>query len=460
MTFHSRYVDPGTLQVHSQLVQLIEIDASDCSAKKIFNAFYLVMQRLQIPFQNIVAMSCDNASVMTGKHESFKKKLENMNKNVLILTCPCHSAALVALAACKKIPDICEEFIRKIAFYINSSPKRTAIFREFCESFQESNHKILKLSQTSWLCRHACVQRILEYWDTIEKFLTEIVMSEKTPSGQDLLCLMKNVNVKAYLLFLKYILEFFNSFNKFFQKGEETRIQFLYSQSIIFLTKICDNFLKSEVLKHLPNVTFSQHDNQKCLKEIFLGLECEEYLNQLMVTEDINVVTNIREHCLEFYVTAAEEICKKLPVNDKFLSALKVFLPQIALNDTDRNASFSYISFVSRTMGGFDEISLKNEWFSLHLDFTETEKQNLSELNFDNMWIKILQSKNNIGEIKYPNLTALVNTVRSLPNSNADSERIFSCLTDVKTKKRNNLSSASVNVICVIKSAKNKRRKL
>jgi hypothetical protein len=97
--------------------------------------------------------------------------------------------------------------------------------------------------------------------------------------------------------------------------------------------------------------------------------------------------------------------------------------------------------------------SLKNEWFSLHLEFTETEKQNLSELDFDNMWIKILQSKNNMGEIKYPNLTALVNTVRSLPNSNADSERIFSFLTDIKTKKRNNLPSASVNAICVIKSA-------
>jgi hypothetical protein len=102
-------------------------------------------------------------------------------------------------------------------------------------------------------------------------------------------------------------------------------------------------------------MSFSQHNNQKFLKEIFLGSECEEHLKQLMVTENINVVTNIREHCLEFYITAAEEICKKLPVNNKFLSALKVFLPQIALNDTDRNASFSYNSFISRTMGGFDE---------------------------------------------------------------------------------------------------------
>lgn len=162
MTFYARYVLRESLKVHSQLVKLIDIDATDCSAEKLFNAFKLEMWRLQIPFQNISALSCDNASVMVGKHESFKTKLQKMNKNVLILTCPCHSVALVAFAACHVIPDICEEFIRKIAFYINSSPKRTAIFREFCESFEEKNLKIRKLCQTRWLSRHACVERILE----------------------------------------------------------------------------------------------------------------------------------------------------------------------------------------------------------------------------------------------------------------------------------------------------------
>jgi len=74
MTFHVRYVNSDTLQVHSQLVKLIDIDAADCSADKLFNAFKHEMLKLEIPFQNIVAVSCDNASVMTGKHLSFKKK--------------------------------------------------------------------------------------------------------------------------------------------------------------------------------------------------------------------------------------------------------------------------------------------------------------------------------------------------------------------------------------------------
>ncbi|EFN74868.1 hypothetical protein EAG_04089, partial [Camponotus floridanus] len=70
----------------------------------------------------------------------------------------------------------------------------------------------------------------------------------------------------------------------------------------------------------------------------------------------------------------------------------------------------------------------------------------------DSMWKKILQNRHN-NLAKYPNLTNIISTIRSLPNSNADSERMFSLLNNLKTKKRNSFSSATVNAICVFKSA-------
>ncbi|KAL6265679.1 hypothetical protein P5V15_002478 [Pogonomyrmex californicus] len=69
------------------------------------------------------------------------------------------------------------------------------------------------------------------------------------------------------------------------------------------------------------------------------------------------------------------------------------------------------------------------------------------------MWKEILQRQYLNNEIKYPNLRAFLNSTRAFPNSNAAPERIFSLLTDVKTKKRNRLSSTIVNAICVLKSA-------
>lgn len=202
------------------------------------------MWKLQIPFFNIVALSCDNASVMTGKHSSFKTKLEEICRHLLTFPCPCHSAALAAHAACTKIPSFCDDFLKKISYYINSSPKHSAIFHEFCDCFQEKYLKILKLSDTRWLSHYTCVERILISWDTIYNFLNEMVVSDKTKSGKILLSMMDNVEIKAYFFFLKYILNFFNAFNAFFQSAE-TRIHLLQLKSANFLFQVCQNFVKN-----------------------------------------------------------------------------------------------------------------------------------------------------------------------------------------------------------------------
>ena len=75
-----------------------------------------------------------------------------------------------------------------------------------------------------------------------------------------------------------------------------------------------------------------------------------------------------------FYVTAADKIQKRLPVNNIFLSKLKVFQYFETLCDIDKEKSFNNVTFKVTTIGGFDEKTLKKEWTALPLDFTEEEK--------------------------------------------------------------------------------------
>ncbi|KAK0167754.1 hypothetical protein PV327_001618 [Microctonus hyperodae] len=117
--------------------------------------------------------------------------------------------------------------------------------------------------------------------------------------------------------------------------------------------------------------------------------DCEEYLNAIKNDVHESIVTDVRNKCLEFYITAAKEICTRLQIKDPFLN------------------------------------KLKNE-----------EKQILSKMNFDNMWEQICKHS-------YPNLRKLVSAVRSLPNSNADAEKVFVTIT--------------MNAICVVKSAMSMR---
>lgn len=74
---------------------------------------------------------------------------------------------------------------------------------------------------------------------------------------------------------------------------------------------------------------------------ITLGSESEKYLCKLMEEGHANVILTIRENCLPFYITAAEEIRKKLPVNNKFLHKLKIFQSNISLFYNNRETSFN-----------------------------------------------------------------------------------------------------------------------
>jgi len=76
--------------------------------------------------------------------------------------------------------------------------------------------------------------------ETIEYFLNEMVVSEKTKSGENILFLMNNIDIKAYFLFLRYVLYFFNAFNAISQV-RETRIHLLHSM-LIFLYKLLKTF--------------------------------------------------------------------------------------------------------------------------------------------------------------------------------------------------------------------------
>ena len=208
----------------------------------------------------------------------------------------------------------------------------------------------------------------------------------------------------------------------------------MQSRSLSFLYEICKHFLKDEHLKPFSIYEeFSCKETQRTLNEISLGVECEKYLNDLLMQGHKDEVTTVRKNCLSFYVTAAEEIRKRLPVDHIFLSKLNVFSPSMALFH-DREKSFKDVSFVAKIIDGFDKDALKNEWIALPLDFSTEKKKSLSQLSFDNMWKEILKCQYPNNMPKYPILKNVLNAVRSLPNSNADPERLFSLLNDLKTK--------------------------
>lgn len=160
-------------------------------------------------------MASDNASVMIGNRNSFVTRLRKEVPNLIVLKCICHSSALIASKACSKLP--CENLLHSVSSYISSSAKRSANLREFQEFFNIKTNKILKLSGTRWLALHNCVVRILDNWETLKHFFYLEVLETKGKSAENILNLLNNDEIKAYILFLKFSLKYFNDFNILFQ---------------------------------------------------------------------------------------------------------------------------------------------------------------------------------------------------------------------------------------------------
>jgi len=154
-----------------------------------------------------------------------------------------------ALAICAKILKFCEHFLLgKIVIILVLVLNVQLFLMSFANIFKIQNINFWNF--TRWLSCYLCIDKFLESWDTIKHFFNDIIVSERTKSGKHLLSVMENVDIKAYFLFLKYVLNFFNSFNAFLQ-AVKTRIHLLQPKFVNFLIEISKNFIKPELLKHL-----------------------------------------------------------------------------------------------------------------------------------------------------------------------------------------------------------------
>jgi len=194
--------------------------------------------------------------------------------------------------------------------------------------------------------------------------------------------------------------------------------------------------------------------NRRSPDQVTVGQTCQDFLDQLNQEGQGEIVKSVYANCLSFYDIAAKEIRQRLFVKEEFLSKLRIFEPKFVLQqrDEENESIIEDVLFIAKRFGGFDEEMLRKEWQFLNLDFALKQKAKIINLDFDDAWKTIMATKDTNGQFKYPTISKLVNAVRSFPNSNADAERVFSMLTDVKTKKRNKLNPNHVQALCVFKS--------
>ena len=92
-----------------------------------------------------------------------------------------------------------------------------------------------------------------------------------------------------------------------------------------------------------------------------------------------------------------------------------------------------------------------NEWALLQNYFDAKAKEKYKSYDMLEFWDFLQNYSNYKNDKPFSNITALASIILSFPHANADVERVFAMMNDIKTKKRNKLSPCSLSSILRIK---------
>lgn len=194
----------------------------------------------------------------------------------------------------------------------------------------------------------------------MQHFFLVAVHEDKLKSAQSILNYLNNTIIKCYFFFLKFVLNYFNSFNALFQ-SRTISIHTLHGHSMRLLKDICQNFVKPNLInENVHLILFSNKDNLLPIDEIFIGSECQQEF-KLMSPKDLNLISEFKKNCCQFYCKAAEEIVTRLPVGQTIFKEFIFLNPEIALSieGHSKHTGFS---------------ALKNK-FNAHIDVFKIEEE-------------------------------------------------------------------------------------
>lgn len=221
--------------------------------------------------------------------------------------------------------------------------------------------------------------------------------------------------------------------NALFQ-GKGSLIAILQDKSIRMTRMICKNFIKPELLDDLSNIEPINASHLLPLDQISLGRECETILSSLQDNES-NAHFTMR--CLSFYQTAYAELIKRLPLFDPLLKEMKFISPKTALNIDTRKVLPNLDNLVMKYGHLIDShIDIQHEWDDLPAYFSADERNHLlQKKSCEEFWLYLYNLQNFSDEYVFRNLASLAKLILILPHFNGETERMFSLMTDAKTKK-------------------------
>ena len=227
----------------------------------------------EIPISNLIGFANEGANVMVGEHNSVRSRLLEINPNLFVTTCICHSAHLAASNACATLPRQTEDFVLYIYTYFSHSAKRLHEFKHFQEFTNTKPHKLLRLCQTRWLSLQQCVHHIVEQWEALALYFAQAYRNDRLLQAERLHNCLANPHFKLFFLFLDFVLPKFINFNKLYQ-SKSPNLHMLHNNIQLLYKELLSCYIQPSYIRayNVCDVDPGSESSMLPLNEMYLGV--------------------------------------------------------------------------------------------------------------------------------------------------------------------------------------------
>ncbi|XP_028166143.1 zinc finger protein 862-like [Ostrinia furnacalis] len=436
-----RYFSSTHKKVVSSFLALQPLKTAD--ARGIVTALVNCLEEHSLPIKKLIGIGVDNASVMTGIHNSVHTilKTEYGLPNLILVRCVCHSLQLaVSHASEHTLPRNIEFLIRETYNWFSHSPKRYEQYKDIYETINcgEKPLKILRSCDTRWLSVEETVTRILSQWEELKLLFS--LHKDKCFTADQLHSMYADEKNLLYMNFLRSILNDVQIGVKTFESENANHVALL-NTLMTLLRSVCTRVL-------MPSAATTDNDYLTIKIEAhlnpvpYLGYLFETHAQKTSLTDD--VIKAVRKRCIDFTVKLAKEIQQRLPSNYIILEKMCL----LSVDNTLRQGKDNRIADLAKELGFNDEAidKLLQQWHGVNfVQWTATR-------DVIDFWIEVRNYKNAAGINTFQELSDLALSAMSLPHSNAEVERAFSAMNIVKNKLRNKMAVNTLNSILFIRN--------
>lgn len=418
------------------------IPVAEANAQNMYNLIVDFFHSHNIPYKNnLIAFAADGASTMMGKNHSVSVLLKNDVPHMFILKCICHSVALCASQACKKLPDRLEVLVKNLYSHMNHSFKRLNEFKDFQLFTETKIHKLLYAFDVRWLSLQLAVDRVLEQWNALLLYFRSQHLEKKDRTVEALHAELENKTNKIYLTFLSFVLPIFNKLNKEFQ-SESPKITNVYNHVCHTLKTILDFYIEPTYLSNNPLSSIQFRNPAKFCKieDVYFGPKVIILLDDPTLSQAEK--NDIRVNCLNFYIEAAYQFYLRFPLKD--MDALKdlCYIDPTFICEKKPSSIVPVVQHFPHLVSDLNLLDLQYRMLRNDEILINYPKEDVFKF-----YVHLKNAKNEDGSLKYDMLIKFAFCLMILPHSSACVERLFSQINLNKTKIRNRLST---EVLCGI----------